>query len=1219
MRRIDELYEQLNERILVLDGAMGTMIQKQGLSEEDFHSQEIDEWASGPLKGCNDVLSLSRYDVIMDIHQGYVDAGADIITTNTFGANRISLSDYHLQELSYDMNLASAELARAVVDAAIQADGRLRFVAGSVGPTNKTASLSPDVEDPSARDIRFEELVEAYGEQIRGLLDGRVDLLLIETVFDTLNCKAALFAAKREIEAREYLSENPYPVMVSITLSDASGRTLSGQTIEAVLASLSEYELLSIGLNCSMGATEMLSFLRRLSSSTSLLVSAHPNAGLPDQFGAYSESAAKMGKTLELFMGQGLVNIIGGCCGTTYEHIRVIKEASLRYAPRTASLMNEHMILSGLEALEVSSTKNFINIGERTNVAGSRKFARLIREGAYEQAASIARDAITNGAQIIDICMDDPLLDAKQEMRRFIDLISTDPDIALVPFMIDSSDFEVIETGLQSLQGHGIVNSISLKEGPELFLHRARTIRSYGAAMVVMLFDEQGQADTYERKISIAERCYRLLVQEGIRPAEIIFDPNVLSVATGIPEHDAYALDFIRTVKWIKENCPHAKVSGGVSNLSFSFRGNNTVREAMHSVFLYHAVKNGMDMGIVNPGMLIPYQQIETELLERVEDVILCRRVDAAERLSEYAQGLSHKKEQQDPSHRVEAWRSTSAEERITYSLTAGITDYLQEDITEARISLEEESKDVVSIIEGPLMEGMKRVGELFSEGKMFLPQVVKSARVMKKAVELLLPFMPQGDDTPDTRRGRVVLATVKGDVHDIGKNIVSVVLACNNLEVFDLGVMVPSEKIVQTAIDTNADIIALSGLITPSLQEMITTAELMEERGLDIPLLVGGATTSDAHTALKIAPVYRGPVIRTSDASSCADAVARLLSDTFRKTFIRAVEDRYEKIRDEYAEKGVEASLVSPLSGIEVRRFSQPVPPANEYGRTQLEFTPQELLPYMNWKMLLHTWKLPFETDEAQTFLKEARELLEQLGDSIRIKATYGLYHAGSEDQYVLLEDGGTIQRIHFLRDQLESGLCLADYIVPVSEKHLLDTMGLFSVTIDQALIDLIKVKEREGEKYQALLLQSLSDRLVEAGSEYLHLLVRRTFWGYAPKESLSQKELLKGQYVGIRPAPGYPSCPDHSQKEVLLNLLGGPEVTGIELTEHMAMIPSSSVCGYYIAREEARYFSATDIGTDQLRQYAQDRGMDEKQLQSYLAGVRVHQVKDVSEKERR
>lgn len=1214
MKRSDALYEAVEERILVLDGAMGTEIQKRGLSEEDFRGGSLEEELRehpSRLFGCNDLLSLTRFDIIYEIYESYIAAGADIITTNTFGANRISLADYGVEGYAYDINLAAAEMARCAVDEAEKLDGKMRFVAGSIGPTNKTASISPKVEDAGFREVSFDDLLQSYTEQVNGLLDGRVDLILIETVFDTLNCKAAIKAVKDVCQERGMLTEHPFPIMVSATISDASGRTLTGQTVEALLVSLDQAELFSIGLNCSMGAEELKPHLQRLAAAAPLPVSAHPNAGLPNQFGDYDQSAGMMKDILQDFMEHKLVNIIGGCCGTTPEHIARIAEIAPQYAPRVYEKPRCDTELSGLEALQITEDVNFIQIGERTNVAGSRRFARLIREEKYDQAIAIARSQVESGAEIIDICMDDAMLDGPSSMRRFLNLIAAEPDISRVPVMVDSSDWQVVLEGLKCLQGKSIVNSISLKEGEEIFLAHAREVRDYGAAMVVMLFDEQGQADTFERKIEIAERSYQLLTEKaGIAPQNIIFDPNVLAVATGMAEHDRYALDFIEAVAWIKENLPYVRISGGVSNLSFSFRGNNTIREAMHSVFLYHAVNNGMDMGIVNPAMLTLYDDIDAELLKIIEDTLLCRVPGASEKLIAYAENLIEDPAagpQKSPDRQL--WRERSPQERLGISVIKGLTGFLEEDVRDSAAAVD----DPILLIEGPLMDGMRQVGELFGEGKMFLPQVVKSARVMKQAVGMIRPMIEEhSPDRESSSAGRLLFATVKGDVHDIGKNIVSVVLSCSSIEVIDLGVMVPAERILEAAEEHQVDIIALSGLITPSLQEMINVAQQMEERSMSIPLMVGGAATSAVHTAVKIDPVYSGPVVHTNDASSCVDAAVQMLSEEQRIPFFEKLSSFYEGLREEHRKKTGKLELLD--LGIARERgkvFRDALTPNSQepavHSVTNIRIPIEDVLRFINWKMFLNTWELPFSSPEAERLIGEAKALLERsaASESYRIIGSVGLFAAGSLEDDVVLETGQGRKTLHFLRQQAADSSCrsLSDLILPVGpEDELRDTIGLFSVSVhvDEAM---------KEDGYDSLLVQTLADRLTEAASEFLHQKVRRELWGYAPEEELSLGEMIAGRYQGIRPAAGYPACPDHSEKQMILELLGGSERTGIELTASQAMVPNSSVCGYYFAHEQSSYLSVGKIGKDQAADYAGRKNTTYRDVRRWLDHLIIDQ----------
>nr|MDA3832891.1 methionine synthase [Spirochaetales bacterium] len=1183
------------------------------------------------------LLCVTRFDVIDEIYRSYIRAGADIITTNTFGANLISMRDYGVQQLCFDVNLAAAEMARAAAEDAQRQDGKIRFVAGSIGPTNKTASLSPRVEDPGYRDVTFSDLVGAYTEQIRGLLDGGVDILLIETVFDTLNCKAALFAARRELERRQMRLDRPFPIMVSGTLSDASGRTLSGQTVEAFIVSLQHADLFSIGLNCSMGASELRPHIKTAAAMTDALVSVHPNAGLPDQFGDYTQSAELMGEILEAFFADGLVNIVGGCCGTTARHIEVLADISARYRPRTRPKRKKVTALSGLEPLYITSEKSLIHIGERTNVAGSKRFARLIREEKYDQALAIARNQVENGAQIIDVCMDDAMLDAAAVMVRFLNLAAAEPDIARVPVMIDSSDWTVVEAGLQCLQGKGIVNSISLKSGETQFVEQAKLVSSYGAAMVVMLFDEKGQADTYERKIETAERSYQLLTEKaGIAPENIIFDPNVLAIATGMEEHDKYANDFIRSVEWIKEHLPGVKVSGGISNLSFSFRGNTTVREAMHSVFLYHAVRAGLDLGIVNPSLLTLYEDIPAVLLEAVEEPVLAEKPDAAERLIELASTLYQNNFKERGSAKARTRDQISGEpvkKRLSYRLMRGISEFLEDDLKEARIQCENEKKPVISLVEGPLMEGMREVGRLFGEGKMFLPQVVKSARVMKLAVELLQPFIENDSgESGRNRIGKVVFATVKGDVHDIGKNIVSVVLACSSIDIIDLGVMVPADVIIDRAVAERADAIALSGLITPSLTEMIHVAEEMERRKLNIPLIVGGATTSVLHTAVKIAPVYSGPILHARDASAAVEVLVQLLSEKNCAGYLEQVSLEYDRLRAvngakrKPAGKNLSGAEPNPsdsvLMGLEEARkrgcafrsrlsFKDVYRPRKP-GVTSLTIALEDVEPFFNWKMLYHTWKLPFSSPEAEELRVDAEKILKEWKNKpgTALQATAGLFPASSIGDDIALfpaGPGGLRYMLHFLRQQKKGtpGRSLSDYTVPLSGGKPKDWIGLFSVTSGSLVEQEKKLGGKKQDNYRALLVQSLSDRLTEAGAEYLHLLVRRDLWGYEDDEVSSEVDILTGGYQGIRPAPGYPSLPDHSEKALILELLGGKTATGISLTENQAMIPASSTCGIYFSHPEAAYFTVGEIGKDQLEDYARRKKRSVKDMQKFLAGV--------------
>jgi 5-methyltetrahydrofolate--homocysteine methyltransferase len=1201
MKRRNQLYRRSEQQILVLDGAMGTAIQSYGLEESDYRAGPVSDFLADvdvPLKGCSDILSLSRADLIAEIYEKYAAAGADIITTNTFGANLISLSDYHLGQLCYELNLASAETARAVAEAAQEKDGIMRFVAGSIGPTNRTASMSEKVEDPGHRSVTFKDLVEAYTPQIRGLLDGGVDIILIETVFDTLNCKAALYAIHSELEDRRDESEEyPFPIMVSATLSDASGRTLSGQTIEAFIISVSHENLFSIGLNCSMGAEQLLPYLQRAQKAApDHLISVHPNAGLPDQFGNYTQSAKRMGAVIEEFARQQLMNIAGGCCGTTEEHIRTISDIVRKYKPRTVAASSHETRLSGLEPLEITSGNLMVNVGERTNVAGSRRFLRLIRDGHYEKALAVARDQVTTGAQILDVCMDAPMLDSPQAMERFLRLAAAEPDIARVPIMIDSSSWPVIETGLASVQGKGIVNSISLKNGEKQFIEQAKIIHRYGAAMVVMLFDEKGQADSYDRKIETAQRSYDLLVSKaGIPPEDIIIDPNVLAVATGMEEHDGFALDFIRSVAWIKEHLPFVKVSGGISNLSFSFRGNNPVREAMHAVFLYHAVKAGLDMGIVNPALMTSYDEIPHDLRTAVEEVILNADDQASSRLIELAQRMSNEKSgtAQSAEHAVDELQERPATVRLTQRLIRGIPDHLESDIEQAVTDCRDSGTSVLSLIEGPLMDGMREVGRQFSAGKMFLPQVVKSARVMKQAVDILSPLISEEQTMENSRgAGTVVFATVKGDVHDIGKNIVSVVLSCNSFNIIDLGVMVDTAEILRAAKEHDADAVALSGLITPSLQEMIFTAGEMERQGFSIPLLVGGATTSALHTAVNIDEVYSGPVVQAADAGSAVEALRQLCADDQQKrAFIHDTALEYRKLREEYAlKKPAELCSLEQARkrGAEAKKeFSFPsAPPPNQQGIIIPELTVKRIRDLINWNMFFHAWKVPPRSAEAKELRTQAEQLLTGW-DDVSIRAVCTILPAGAHGDDVMVLSQNKQIRVPLLRQQNEGSPCrsLSDYIADFDGTNYPDWMGFFSVSV---------TGYREDEAYGGLLAQTIADRLAEAGAEYLHNLVKTRIWGYEQNPQGAS---------GIRPAPGYPALPDHRLKALILDLLGGTTTTGITLTDSQAMIPASSACGLYIAAEHAAYANMLSIGEDQLDDYCRRTGTDVSDARRFLA----------------
>jgi 5-methyltetrahydrofolate--homocysteine methyltransferase len=1215
--RLARLPALLAERILVLDGAMGTMIQSHRLEEGDYRGARFREWPRD-LRGNNDLLCLTRPELIAAIHAAYLEAGADVIETNSFNATAVSQADYGTEGLVYELNRRAAELARREADRFETAE-RPRYVAGILGPTNRTASLSPDVNDPGFRNITFDQLAAAYAEAARGLLDGGADLLMVETIFDTLNAKAAIFAIEDVFEARG----ERVPVWLSGTITDRSGRTLSGQTVEAFWNSVSHARPLVVGLNCALGAAQLRQYVQDLSRVAPVYVSTHPNAGLPNAFGGYDETPESMAALVGEFARSGLVNIVGGCCGTTPAHIRALAEAVRGLAPRRPPMPPVRCRLSGLEPLTIGPETNFVNVGERTNVTGSRRFAKLVLEGDYEAALEVARQQVENGAQIIDVNMDEGMLDAEQAMTTFLRLVATEPAIARVPVMVDSSKWSVIEAGLKCLQGKGVVNSISLKEGEEAFVRQARLVRRYGAAVVVMAFDEQGQADTVERKVAICERAYRILTERvGFPPEDIIFDPNIFAVATGIEEHNGYAVAYLEAVRQIKAALPHVLVSGGVSNLSFAFRGNDPVRQAMHSVFLYHAIQAGMDLGIVNAGQLAVYDDIPPDLLEPVEDVILNRRPDATERLLAVAERYRGR---ESVAVADQAWRSAPVEERLAHALVEGIADYIVEDTEEAR----RQAAHPIDVIEGPLMRGMNLVGDLFGSGRMFLPQVVKSARVMKKAVAHLVPFIEaekarQADTRP---RGKVVLATVKGDVHDIGKNIVGVVLQCNNFEVIDLGVMVPCAKILDTARAVGADLIGLSGLITPSLEEMTVVAGELEREGFDTPLLIGGATTSKTHTAVKIAPRYHGPVVHVLDASRAVGVASSLLSDTLRESFVRQVRDEYAAIRasrDGEADSAPRVTLDEARANrLAVDWAAAPAPRPACPGITVLSDYPlDDLVPRIDWTPFFHAWELPGRYPEiladprvgpaARQLFADAEELLERIVREklLRAHGVLGFFPANSVGDDIELytdETRGELAGIlHTLRQQMarrdgRPHLALADFVAPRAS-GMLDWVGLFAVTAGHRLDDLVADLERRHDDYSAILAKALADRLAEAFAERLHERVRREFWGYAPDEKLDNAALIAEAYQGIRPAPGYPACPDHTEKRTLFTLLDVTRRTGITLTESGAMLPTASVSGYYFWRPEARYFGVGKLGRDQVEDYARRKGMSVPEVERWL-----------------
>ncbi len=1220
-----QLQALLRERILIMDGATGTMIQSYRLGEADYRGERFRDFGHD-LKGDNDLLCLTQPQIVSEIHHKFLEAGADIIETNTFNATSISQADYHLEDLVYEINLEAARLARAAADAvSARTPDKPRFVAGALGPTSKTLSVSPDVNDPGFRAVTFEEMAAAYREQARGLLDGGVDILLVETIFDTLNAKAALFAISELCHERG----DAVPVMISGTITDLSGRTLSGQTTEAFWISVSHTRnLLSVGLNCALGSAQMRPFIEALSDIATVPVSLYPNAGLPNEFGGYDEAAADMAAQLDEYARSGFVNIVGGCCGTTPEHIRAIAEVAAQHPPRTPAEKKPWMMLSGLEPLIIRPETNFVNIGERTNVAGSRRFARLIIEDKYEEALSVALQQVENGAQMIDVNMDEGMLDSEQAMTRFLNLVATEPDIARVPVMIDSSKWSVIEAGLRCTQGKSVVNSISLKEGEQAFRERARKIQQYGAAVIVMAFDEQGQADSFERKIEVCSRAYRILTEEvGFPKEDIIFDPNVLTVATGIEEHNNYAVDFIRATQWIKHNLPGARVSGGISNISFSFRGNDRVREAMHSAFLYHAIQAGLDMGIVNAGQLEVYEEIPKDLLELVEDVLLNRRPDATERLVEYAEKI---KSDSTVEKKQLAWRNAPVEERLKHALVKGIVEFIEQDTEEAR----QKFATSLEIIEGPLMDGMNIVGDLFGSGKMFLPQVVKSARVMKKAVAWLIPYIEEEKKQSESSgpRGKVLLATVKGDVHDIGKNIVGVVLGCNNFEIIDLGVMVTSETILQQAREHEADIIGLSGLITPSLDEMVHVAREMERLQFDKPLLIGGATTSRIHTAVKIAPNYSGTTIHVLDASRSVTVVNNLLMPAVRERYAQEVRREYDALRSSYGERQKQKNLISLSAARENRLqldLQQVAPPPRTPGITPVEVPLQVLREYIDWTPFFSTWELkgkypeiftrPDVSAEARTLFDDANALLDRLIEEkvLQARGVAGLFPAAAQGDDILLFEDAQRERplatLHTLRQQTAKtgghpNRALADYIAP-ADSGVPDHIGAFVVTAGLGLSELVAEFEAQHDDYNAIMAKALADRLAEAFAEYLHERVRRELWGYAEQENLDNAALIREKYQGIRPAPGYPAQPDHTEKKTLFRLLSAEQHTGVTLTESLAMRPAASVCGIYFAHPQARYFSLGKIGRDQVEEYSARKGLPVAEVEKWLAPVLAYE----------
>ncbi|MBY6186444.1 methionine synthase [Marinobacter hydrocarbonoclasticus] len=1229
MSRQHQLEQELATRILILDGAMGTMIQGYQLEEADYRGERFADWPS-PLKGNNDLLSLTQPDIIHAIHTAYLEAGADIIETNTFNSTTVAMADYDMASLSKEINFESARLARQAADAVATQTGVPRYVAGVLGPTNRTCSISPDVNDPGFRNIRFDDLVAAYTESTEALLDGGADLILVETVFDTLNAKAALFAIDSVFEARG----QRWPVMISGTITDASGRTLTGQTTEAFYNSLRHIKPIAIGLNCALGPKELVPYISELNRISECAVSAHPNAGLPNEMGGYDETPAQMAEIIGQWAEEGWLNIVGGCCGTTPDHIRAIAEAVQPHAPRVAPthLTDGHNVstrLSGLEPCNFDADALFINVGERTNVTGSARFLRLIKEGDYETALEVARQQVESGAQIIDINMDEGMLDAEAAMVKFLNLIASEPEIARVPIMIDSSKWEVIEAGLKCIQGKGVVNSISLKEGEASFLHQAKLIRRYGAAAVVMAFDETGQADTYERKVEICTRAYQVLTEKaGFAPEDIIFDPNIFAIATGIEEHDNYAVDFIEACRTIRETLPHARLSGGVSNVSFSFRGNNPVREAIHAVFLYHAIKNGLSMGIVNAGQLAIYDDIPKPLLERVEDVVLNRRNDGTERLLEVAEEYrGGGKQEADP--KDAEWRSWPVNKRLEHALVKGITEFIDEDTEQAR----QAAVRPLDVIEGPLMDGMNVVGDLFGAGKMFLPQVVKSARVMKKAVAYLNPYI-EAEKVEGQSNGKVLMATVKGDVHDIGKNIVAVVLQCNGYEVIDLGVMVPVEKIIEVAKAENVDVIGMSGLITPSLDEMIHNVKEFRKAGLTCPAIIGGATTSKIHTAVKIFEHYEHGAIYVADASRTVPVVAKLIGPE-REAFIAQHYREYAELKAKREAQGNRKTLIgldaarANRNQIDWENYTPAVP--NQPGIQVFNDYPlTDLVERIDWTPFFRSWGLhgkypqifknPTVGEEARELYDNARIMLKQIIEQkwLTAAAVIGLFPANTcdnHDDIALYSDESRSEellRLHMLRQQIErvdnDNFALSDFVAPKSSGKA-DYMGAFAVTAGIGIEEHIERFEKAHDDYHAIMIKALADRLAEAFAERMHERVRKEFWGYAADENLDNEALIREKYKGIRPAPGYPACPDHTEKGLLWQLLKPEQNIGLKITENYAMYPTAAVSGWYFAHPESRYFGVTDIGRDQAEDYAERIGLSVEETEKWLAPILTYQ----------
>lgn len=1227
MSKTELLKQCLSQRILFLDGAMGTMIQSYKLEEKDYRGERFAQW-DVDLKGNNDLLSLTQPDIIKAIHNAYYEAGSDIVETNTFNSTSIAMADYRMEALAYEINLESARLARQAADEYTEkTPEKPRFVAGVLGPTNRTASMSPDVNDPGFRNISFDELVGAYTDATRGLIDGGTDIILIETIFDTLNAKAAIFAVEQYFEHIGY----KLPVMISGTITDASGRTLSGQTVAAFWHSLKHVDPISFGFNCALGAKELRQYIAELSTISDTHVSAHPNAGLPNEFGEYDESPEAMAEELADWARSGYLNIIGGCCGTSPAHIKAIVEAVQACSPRIIPEIEKKCRLAGLEPMSIGLDTLFVNVGERTNVTGSAAFKRLIIQGDFEAALDVAKQQVENGAQIIDINMDEGMLESKEAMVRFLMLIASEPDIAKVPIMLDSSKWEILEAGLKCIQGKGVVNSISLKEGEEVFIRHAKLVRRYGAAVIVMAFDEEGQADTRARKVEICQRAYKILTEQvGFPPEDIIFDPNIFAIATGIDEHNNYGLDFIEATREIKRTLPYALISGGVSNVSFSFRGNNPVREAIHAVFLYHAIQAGMSMGIVNAGQLAIYADIPEDLRDAVEDVVLNRHDGSGtDKLLELAakyrgDGSSSEVKQENPE-----WREWPVSKRLEHALVKGITDYIDEDTEQARL----EAQRPLHVIEGALMDGMNVVGDLFGAGKMFLPQVVKSARVMKKAVAYLMPFM-EADKAGGERQtnGKILMATVKGDVHDIGKNIVGVVLQCNNYDVIDLGVMVPAEKILQTARLENVDIIGLSGLITPSLDEMVHVAKEMQRQGFTIPLMIGGATTSRAHTAVKIEPHYQGPTVYVTDASRGVGVASNLLSHELKDDFVNSVREEYEEVRERH--KGREAKT-KQHSLEEARRnkfnwgtLHNPVKPSFLGIKVIERFPLDTLVWYIDWTPFFQTWEMAGSYPkiledkvvgvEARKLFDDAQVMLKKIisEEWLSARAVVGFFPANSDGDDVIVYTDDTreqrLETLHHLRQQNvkapgRPNYCLSDFIAPIDSGKA-DYIGAFAVTTGIGIEEKLQQFEQDHDDYSSIMLKALADRLAEAFAEYLHEVVRKDYWGYAEDEMYDPGQLIKEAYQGIRPAPGYPACPDHTEKGKLFELLNVTENTSIELTESYAMYPASAVSGWYFSHPEAQYFNVGKIDRDQLQDYARRKNIAEEVAERWLAAHLHH-----------